>query len=223
LFGLNKSLEIEKWVVENEDFISQVRNPEELFNLSWSFITRMISKQSFQNCSKIEAKKEMFFKWINGESYFDIFQFLQTNGIKYKTISRNFSYKLEDIIDICDNYFSYEGSIILGAIIDYYFSIYSNNETLKKIFEISQKQLKYGLQNELSIIFYELGFVDRVLSQEMSILLDDDSENFSKEFLLKKIKSKKYLEKIFILLNEYPSYFSEVYRHTIEAIIVILL
>ena len=212
LFGLNKSLEIEKWVVENEDFISQVRNPEELFNLSWSFITRMISKQSFQNCSKIEAKKEMFFKWINGESYFDIFQFLQTNGIKYKTISRNFSYKLEDIIDICDNYFSYEGSIILGAIIDYYFSIYSNNETLKKIFEISQKQLKYGLQNELSIIFYELGFVDRVLSQEMSILLDDDSENFSKEFLLKKIKSKKYLEKIFILLNEYPSYFSEVYR-----------
>jgi POLQ-like helicase len=77
-----------------------------------------------------------------------------------------------------------------------------------KLLRLLQKQIKYGLAAELAIAFYELGFTDRVLSQELAILLEGAT---SRTRILRRLSEKR--EVALSVLGKYPSYFTFVFEN----------
>lgn len=88
----------------------------------------------------------------------------------------------------------------------------------EKIYDISdlkiklnlfQKKLKYGLNSKNAISIYEMGFVDKFISLELSALLGDEALSFGriKRFL------KRNNEAVENILVRYPSYFIKIYKN----------
>lgn len=68
-----------------------------------------------------------------------------------------------------------------------------------------QKRLKYGLPTETTIALYELGFSDRVISQDLAASLN--LEETQKKDLVKALKQDR--DGARAVMEKYPSYFQE--------------
>jgi hypothetical protein len=81
----------------------------------------------------------------------------------------------------------------------------NSNENLIKRLQAFQKRLKYGLQRKAVIAIYELGFSDRVISQDIFKSLNITSiymEDIKKELRLKK-------DTAILFIDRYPSYYAK--------------
>ena len=68
--------------------------------------------------------------------------------------------------------------------------------------------MKYGLPNQTSVILYEMGFNDRIVSMEMADILDEKYQAGSRKEIVMLIKRDEVTrEKIQKNLKKYPSYF----------------
>jgi hypothetical protein len=76
--------------------------------------------------------------------------------------------------------------------------------------EFFQKQIKYGLPTIESILVYELGFCDRVIAQDIASIIQSAKDKGSA-----KQKILENEEKIALLLDKYPSYYSTVMNRII--------
>ena len=68
-----------------------------------------------------------------------------------------------------------------------------------------QKRLKYGLPTETTIALYELGFSDRVISQDLAVSLSLSATQ--KKNLVKALKQDR--DAALTVINKYPRYFQE--------------
>ena len=105
--------------------------------------------------------------------------------------------------------------LVLGALIELISVMQIENidlliNNLKRL----QKRLKYGLSNETSIVFYELGFADRVVAIDLSSLFEEAIS--TTDLAIQALKGQR--EQVFAKLDTYPSYFSEVYRNRVALI-----
>jgi len=111
--------------------------------------------------------------------------------------------KLEDMVDICENAFGFESTLVLAAIAEVLASL--NDESLEATINglgILQKRLKYGVADGESIALYELGFADRVVAGELSKILN----NGVGEPIRQRIRERE--EVLRFVLSLYPHYFT---------------
>ncbi|WP_339372797.1 hypothetical protein [Paenibacillus elgii] len=113
----------------------------------------------------------------------------------------------KNLIEICDNSLSYEGALILAAIIEL-LPMVSDEEIndISELIEDYQKKLKYGLPSRKAITIYELGFSDRVIAQQLTELLGVGRS--SKRVTIRQLKNNE--ETVTKLLADYPTYFQVV-------------
>ena len=71
--------------------------------------------------------------------------------------------------------------------------------------QLFQKRLKYGLPTETTIALYELGFSDRVISQDLAASLNLSATQ--KKDLMKALKQDR--DGANAVMEKYPSYFQE--------------
>ena len=79
------------------------------------------------------------------------------------------------------------------------------NTTIPDMIRILQKKIKYGLNSKAAIVFYEMGFSDRVLAQELVSGYDPELDTSAKSDFISASK-----ENIRTTLICYPSYFSTI-------------
>ena len=152
---------------------------------------------------------EIFNNWVSNSSYSSIFSELESYNIRMGNTSQARRLTVEYIIQICEKAISFEGTLILSSIIEF-LKLYEERldiSDLELSLKIFQKKMKYGLNSAMAIIIYEMGFNDRFLAIEIENLLPDTNSSYRdiKDF----IKSNILVEDI---LNNYPSYFTKVYR-----------
>lgn len=99
--------------------------------------------------------------------------------------------------------------LLIGAVAELIESLITDQniylvENLKKL----QKRMKYGVPNSLNILFYELGFADRIISRDLSGVLRDQSPPTNKRKLKSLIQS--YEKDFRKQLIKYPSYYTSV-------------
>lgn len=212
LFGLHDSIEISNWVLSNIALLLPSKNELELLDNLWPILAENIHNSVFVKCNQPKVIREIAFEWIQGRSYSDLFVMIHDSGAKIiaKTKRRNF--KMDHIVDICDNGFAYEGTLIVGAIADFLELIQQENMSeLQEKLHTLQKRLKYGLASPMAITLYEMGFSDRVVSMALSQVFEDLVPD--RDIILRTLKTRQ--EQIFEVLDHYPLYFSEVYRNLI--------
>ncbi len=213
LLGLHNSIEISNWVLANINLLISSKDELELLNNLWQILAENIHNSVFIKCSQPGILKTVAFEWIQGRPYSDLFIIIQESGAKIIARTQQRDFQLDNVVEVCDNGFSYEGTLIVGAIADYLELIQQEdvNELLEKL-QTLQKRLKYGLASPMAVILYELGFSDRIVSIALSPVFGDLAPDRDTIILSLRARSKQ----VFEILDRYPSYFSEVYQNLIS-------
>lgn len=153
---------------------------------------------------KVNSKnilKKICVLWIEGKSYYEIFIECKRQNFVIKSRKSSPNIKLEEIVEICNNFLSYEYSYF----IDELQSVIGENDSVLNLF---QEKLKYGLSDRVSILVYELGFSDRYIAQ---LVTDEISNEFdeleNKDKVIQAIKLHK--QKLKEILLTYPTYFEK--------------
>lgn len=210
LFGIYENKVINDWLDENIDELIYTNNIEELENKIWRFLKSRIRNKSFRDMNSPEYLDDIYNNWINNKSYSFIFNELATLNIRMGSSTRARHLTVDHISEICEKGLSFEGTLILSSVIAF-LDLYKDEYDIANLttnLNLFQKKLKYGLNSKNAIFIYEMGFVDKFISLELSNLLEEENLSFIgiKNFLQRNSES---VENVLI---RYPSYFIKVYR-----------
>lgn len=209
-YGVPDSLAISNWLDEHIAKFEPEQTELEIFNILWPLLQENISNRRFINCNQPESMKNLALGWLYSVHFYELYQTLIESGTKLIAGTQLRSYKIDHIVDICENGFAYEGILLLGALTELVLSTQiSGAENIASTIQLLQKQLKYGLTNQVAVTLYELGFADRAVSMELSTLFEEVQSD--KNSVIRALKSLR--EPVFEILNQYPSYFRYVYQN----------
>lgn len=206
LLGIKQLFELEQWVIENSSALMSCETTSEILQLIMSELV----EYSENKCVKSVITKSELFQianmWIDGMSYKQIFEYALGHNVKIIRRNKEAEILLGEIIDICDEGFGYASTLIINAISELLqFNYEESEDACRLIMELS-KQMRYGLPTKKSIIIYESGFSDRVVSLRLAA-----------ELLGIRIKTKRQLQKavktrkdnLMEALSEFPAIFSD--------------
>lgn len=211
LYGLNKSIEIESWVIEHKDALSSVVTPVGLLSVIWPMIEANISSKIFTNLTNKQNLQSFTMAWIEGIPFYELLNILQTNKVEYIWGSSTRVLTIEQVVDLCQNALSFEGSLAIGAVCSILTYITSDQNPAIKNIKIFQKRLQYGLKNQSAVTFYELGFSDRVVAQEMAAIQSDIMNKIEAIEKLK-VDTASYQQ----VIAKYPAYFAHILEESLD-------
>lgn len=196
--ALDESLLLYDILSQKIHLLKTTQSFEEFVDFIWPIIYRFTNLPEVDN----EILKNVLIKWISGETYSDIFDFLEESRVRIKS-NRNLT--IDHVIDLCEDKYGYESSMVVGSCIELIQSIDSNNNLISQVEEMKlfQKKIKYGLKSKKSILVYEIGFNDRYLAQQIAKELKGIIRN--KRVLKKIIRLKP--DPVKLIVNEYPDYY----------------
>lgn len=202
LRGLNQTFELRDKILNKKDLLIQVSSSIDLLNILWDmFVDGNIQNSYFNFYSDKEKLKYATKKWLEGLSFFKLFSILQG-----KKINGRDYIKIESCVKIFENEIAYSGSVLINAITEIVNLMDDQDYTLAiNLLRLFQKQLKYGLPTIESILIYEWGFCDRVIAQEIAMILPKTED---KHVMKINILEKK--EEVLDILKKYPSYYETV-------------
>ncbi len=206
LLGIKQLLELERWVIENSDELMNCEVSSELLQL---IIPKLIEYSENKFLKAVITKGEIPYianMWINGMSYKQIFEYATENKIKIIRRKKETEIQLGEIIDICDDGFGYSSTLIINAVSELLGLNYEESEDACKLLAELSKQMRYGLPTQKSIIIYESGFSDRVISLKLAAELRGIRIKTKRQF---QRAGKKNKDSLMEVLNEFPKIFSD--------------
>ena len=206
LYGVNDAVAIESWVNSNLEAFYSAESEDAIFDLVWPLLTQFIRHKAFDKFNNKDILKEIIHKWISGVSFDELFHIAHVNDCRLGSGKRPRRVKIDNIIDICEGGISYDGSLLISVICEF-IGIFNRDgtEDLIKNLQLLQKRFKYGLPTDTVIACYELGFSDRVISQELTDSLKL-TEN-QKSGIVRNLKKQRANANS--VVAKYPLYFQE--------------
>lgn len=210
LLGLDQSLEVESWVNANLGELTEITNANDFVDLFWSLFINQINNKFLTKSTNEEAMKEFLVQWMEGVSFGRLLQFLNEKEVKYPHGEQRRNYKLNHVVEICENKLGFEANLIVAAVIEILrqLDFDEKEEVLKKFFHF-QISLKHGLASAGSLLYYNIGFSDRVIAQELA---EASPVSFRWEVLPQLRLDQDSIRRV---LEKYPSYFT----HTFETLL----
>ena len=206
MYGVRTSINIDSWVNQHIEELIACDEQDALLTTIWPILVENIQNNKFRKCDPPRRLLDITLGWIHGQSYDDLFRVASEADVRIIARTQRRYINVDSIIDICDNGLSYEGTLIIGAIIEIieFLRPEDSGETVVRLLEL-QKRLKYGLSTPISIALYELGFSDRVISMDLASILKDTP--LDRRSIIRFIKRNE--QKVRELIEKYPSYFME--------------
>ncbi|MFI3301124.1 MAG: helicase-related protein [Candidatus Gastranaerophilales bacterium] len=210
LYGVNATIELEKWIKDNVEQLILATEIRSFVNLIMPIFSKIVQSKYFDRCSSKDYLEKIMVDWINGKAYYELLDNLNNNKICLKTTKQTHNFTIDDVINFCENTLAFDGSLFVGTLIEIIQGIYGDDissEVMEDL-KLKQKMIKYGLNNAISINIYELGFVDRIIAQDLTTIMNKVSLKYGNKkelramFKHNKTSTQEYLSK-------YPSYFVE--------------
>lgn len=212
LLGVRKEIEIEQWIDEHILEIVGCETVEELLQIIFPILLET-SSTLVNGCNNPDMLIELALKWIHGEAYIDIYFTAISKNISILKRGKYTQISLKQIIDLCDSFFGYDCTLILAAIIEN-IDYKCDNAALVNRFKILSKQMRYGLADLCTIVIYEMGFNDRTIAGEIAAIIQERYLAGNGKEIKSIVKNnEKIRNKIFVYLEEYPSYFEDKARN----------
>jgi superfamily II DNA/RNA helicase len=206
LYGVNDAKAIETWVQDNADELIAAQNGDEVLDLVWPLITGHVHNKTFNKFDKKDVLKEITKKWISGSPFNQLFRIADSNKCKLGKGKRPRKVKIENIIDICEGGLAYDGALLVSALCEFVEMLdrEGTGDPINRL-QIFQKRMKYGLPTETTIALYELGFSDRVISQDIALSLNLSATQ--KNDLVEALKQDR--DGAIAVAEKYPKYYQE--------------
>lgn len=202
LFGMREAQEIEAWLQINISQLFTANTDDEILEAVWPLLIKHVHNSTFNKCNNPTVLKETVRKWIHGKPYFELLATLINGEAKLTWGKKLREFKIDHVVEICEGGLAYGGAMLIGALIELV-ELIDQDETTDLIIRLQsfQKKLKYGLPKDSEIVLYEIGFSDRVIAQDLSILLNESNKKTVKRFL------RMNRSNVIDVLSKYPSYF----------------
>ena len=172
LYGVQDAQAIEKWVQSNATDLLSIVDETETLDLAWPLLTEHIDGGIFTKFDKPEVLKEIAHGWISGNSFSDLLKIIRKRKTKMIWGTRRREFKIDHVVDVCEGTLAYDGALLIGALCEFVETLdQDGTEDLVNRLQLFQKRLKYGLPTETTIALYELGFSDRVITQDLAMSL----------------------------------------------------
>lgn len=206
LYGVQDAQAIEGWAQSNSASLLSIVNETEALDLVWPLLTKHINGGVFAKFDKPEVLKEIALGWITGRPFSDLLRITRQRNARMIWGSRRREFKIDHVVDVCEGTLAYDGALLVGALCKFVETL-DQDDTGDQIdrLQLFQKRLKYGLPTETTIALYELGFSDRVISQDLAATLNLAATQ--KKNLVKALKNNRDGAKA--VMNKYPKYFQE--------------
>ncbi len=210
LLGIDYALAIEAWVRANEEDLEQVSSATELFKIVWPLLASLSSEKRLKDTTPDVALVTLANGWLEGSSFAVLQQKLDDIGAKYPHGANFRTFDLDLVVDLCEQTFGFEFALLLAAVKEAFVALATEDvgDGFRWHADILQKRLKYGLPSEESISYYEAGFSERVIAQQMADSVWDTAvTTYDARNLIRDNQA------IFeLVLYSYPSYFSDVFQ-----------
>lgn len=206
LYGIQDAQAIEGWVQSNADSLLPIVDETEVLDLAWPLLTRHINGGIFTKFDKPEVLKEISHGWISGKRFSDLLKIIRKRKAKMIWGTRRREFKIDHVVDVCEGTLAYDGALVVGAVSEFIETLAQDGTgDLINRLQLFQKRLKYGLPTETTIALYELGFSDRVISQDLAASLNLAATQ--KKDLVKALKKDR--DGVMAVMEKYPAYFQE--------------
>lgn len=206
LLGIDQLVEIEQWVTNNSMALINCETTTEILQILMPQLIKYSNNKTVKAVVTTDELSRVASLWISGISYNQILEYAIENDIKIIRRKKKASVQLEDIIDICDEGFGYAATLIINAISDLLQFQNSESEDACKLMSELSRQMRYGLPTRKSIVIYESGFSDRVISLRLSEKLRGFRISTKKQF---KEIAHEQKEVLMDMLSDYPQIFSD--------------
>lgn len=206
LYGIQDAQAIEGWVQTNAESLLSVVDETEVLALVWPLLTRHINGGVFTKFDNQEVLEEISHGWISGKPFSDLLKIIRKRKAKMIWGTRRREFKIDHVVDVCEGTLAYDGALILGAVSEF-IEILTQDGTveLSNHLQLFQKRLKYGLPTATTIALYELGFSDRIISQDLAVSLN--LAVTQKKDLVKALKHDR--DGARTVMEKYPDYFQK--------------
>ena len=213
LYGIQDAKSIEGWVQINADSLLSIVDETEALDLAWPLLTQHINSGVFTRFDKPEVLKEIAHGWISGKSFSDLLKIIRKRKAKMRWGTQRREFKIDHVVEVCEGALAYDGALVVGAVSEFIETIDKDGtEDLINRLQIFQKRLKYGLPTETAIALYELGFSDRVITQDLAASLNLAATQ--KNDLVKALQ--KVRDGAGAVMEKYPAYFQERMNELLE-------
>ncbi|MDR1895287.1 MAG: DEAD/DEAH box helicase [Prevotellaceae bacterium] len=208
LRGIHEAQSIEIWYKENESTILLMQDEMSLLDLLWVKVLESLRNPLIEKLNNVEKMRLVLEAWISGKSYAEILAVFSMNGITRKWGRRTRRITIDNVVNICDSIFSFDGCLVVNSIAEFAAMKGEENKDVILLFQSLQRRIKYGLPDDTSIVLFEIGFCDRVISQDIKEALEIESSN--KTLLLHELRTKN--EKAKEIISKYPAYYQNKMR-----------
>lgn len=205
LYGVQDAQAIEGWVQSNAASLLSIVDETEVLDLVWPLLTKHINGGVFTKFDKPEVLREIALGWITGRPFSDLLGITRKRNARMIWGTRRREFKIDHIVDVCEGTLAYDGALLAGALCKFIETLDENDGEQINRLQLFQKRLKYGLPTEATITLYELGFSDRVISQDLATSLNLTATQ--KKNLVKALKHDRDGAKA--VMEKYPIYFQE--------------
>lgn len=220
MYGVDRSVEFKSWVQEYiNELIATNETPQNLLPVIWKlFEAHLISENSdFGKWTKPDLRLEFIQKWVEGETFETLFTFINDNDINLPHGQYERKITIDSMIGVTVNDLGYNLTLGVNGIITVLETITITDEIKNQLItnlQTLQKRIKYGLSNEVSIILYELGFGDRVVSQDLANSLFGQSQIITKRSVV--IFLRENTQVVQTILDKYPAYYSNNFQKILQ-------
>lgn len=206
LLGIKPLFELESWVIENSE---KLMNCEASYEILKIIVPKLVEYSENKCLKKVVIESAIFSlanMWIGGMSYKQILEYANENHIMIIRRKKEEEMQLSEIIELCDDGFGYASTLVINAISELLRFNYEDSEGACKLLAELSRQMRYGLPTPKSIIAYEAGFADRIVSSKIANVLQGISVNNKRQFY-RVAKERKDL--LLEVLTGFPRIFSD--------------
>lgn len=206
LLGVRKEIQIDQWVDQHIIDILGCNSEEELLKVIFPLLYTYCDSR-IKSYNDIEKIINIGLYWINGKSYVEIVNYARENNVMILKRKKKVLFSLNEVIKTCDNFFGYDCTLVIAAIIENVKYEYKGSNIID-IFRLLSKRMRYGLNNQCSILLFEMGFNDRVISEKLSDILQCSYKVNKRKDILNILKKDATIKNnILLYIKDYPSYF----------------
>ena len=174
-------VDVIEWILEN-----QINNLEKTEDELISLVVDLFSSIHAETNVSVKLCQA----WIGGKTYYEM--------------SHDNDLNVYEIEQICSYNLSYQFSFLIGNIID----CLEESPNTEKL-NLLQKKMKYGVKSTTAISICEKIFNDRVIAEDMAVILND--KHVSNDEITGVVKC--FKEHVLNYLEDYPSFFGDKIKH----------
>jgi POLQ-like helicase len=212
LYGLGEAASLQTWVTDNLTAMEDSASEDDMFAVVWACIIDRIGLDNVRKWQPADTLETFALAWLRGDSFGEIHASMLGAGARIGLGAKPRKPTMEQIVEIGEGGFGFDGAHAVAGVIEVFGLLRPDAGTdTVEILGSLHKRFKYGLPSQTAVLLYEMGFADRVIAIALAGTIGSAA---SKVSVRRALRTRR--EAVATLLEQYPSYYTEVFERIVR-------